>query len=122
MASDDRSTPEHPENLENLDHPAHPAHPAHPGVSVRRDDERSRYEIAVDGAIIGFADFVDQGDVVVFPHTVVDPARRGQGFAPLLVQAALDDVRAAGRTVVPACWYVRQFIETHPAYEDLLAA
>jgi predicted GNAT family acetyltransferase len=91
-----------------------------PDVAVHRRDDRSRYEIEVDGAVIGFADFEARGDAVVFPHTVIDPSRRGQGFAPVLVRAALDDVRAAGRTVVPACWYVRQFIDAHPAYADLV--
>jgi uncharacterized protein len=38
------------------------------------------------------------------------------------VRHALDDVRAAGRTVIPTCWYVAQFIDEHPEYEDLLAA
>jgi predicted GNAT family acetyltransferase len=88
---------------------------------VTRDDERSRYELTVDGVAVGFADFVIEGDRVVVPHTVIDPARRGQGLAAVLVGAALDDIRSSGRTVVPTCWYVAEFIEAHHAYRDLLA-
>jgi len=91
-------------------------------VAVRRRDDSSRYEITLDGQVVGFADYVEEGDVVVFPHTVVDPARRGEGLAAILVGGALDDVRATGRRVVPACSYVRQFIDSHPAYQDLLEA
>jgi predicted GNAT family acetyltransferase len=57
----------------------------------------------------------------VFPHTVIDPARRGHGLGAELVAGALDDVRARGATVVPTCWYVARFIDEHPAYRDLLA-
>lgn len=90
--------------------------------TVRRDDERSRYELLIDGSVVGFADFHLDGDLVVMPHTVVDPARRGQGLASVLVRAALDDVREQGRSVVPACWYVAQFLDEHPEYADLRAA
>ncbi len=38
----------------------------------------------------------------------------------MLVGGALDDLRAAGRQVVPSCWYVREFIDEHEEYADLL--
>jgi predicted GNAT family acetyltransferase len=90
-------------------------------TQVTRDDRRSRYELTVDGSTVGIADFVVQGDRVVMPHTVIDPTRRGQGLAAVLVAEALDDIRSSGRTVVPTCWYVAEFIEAHPEYGDLLA-
>jgi predicted GNAT family acetyltransferase len=88
---------------------------------VRRNDERRRYELEVDGQLVGVADYVLDGDVVILPHTEIDRSRRGQGLGAVLVQGALDDVRAQGRTVVPSCWYVREFIEGHPDQADLLA-
>jgi uncharacterized protein len=88
---------------------------------VRRDDERGRYELLVDGEVVGIADFVLRGELVVMPHTEIVRDRRGQGLGAILVQGALDDVRAAGRTVVPACWYVGEFVREHPDYADLIA-
>lgn len=103
-----------------------PAPAGQPDVVVRRHEDHGRYEIEVDGRLVGFADFVEQGQgpgsVVVFPHTVIDPAHRGEGLGAQLVQAALDDMRSRGRLVAPACWYVREFIGSNPAYQDLLAA
>jgi predicted GNAT family acetyltransferase len=90
-------------------------------TEVRRNEERDRYELVVDGNLAGVADYVVNGDVVVLPHTEIDPARRGHGLGAVLVQAALDDVRAQGRTVVPTCWYVREYIDLHPDQADLLA-
>lgn len=88
---------------------------------VRRNDERDRYELVVDGHLVGVADYRVDGDVVTLPHTEIDPAQRGRGLGAILVQGALDDVRAQGRTVVPTCWYVREYIDLHPDEADLLA-
>ncbi len=88
---------------------------------VRRNDERQRYELVVDGDLVGIADFTVEGDAVVLPHTEIDPSRRGGGLGAVLVKGALDDVRAQGRSVVPACWYVREYLELHPEDADLLA-
>ena len=52
---------------------------------------------------------------------MIDRERRGHGLGAVLVQAALDDVRTTHRTVVPVCWYVERFIDTHSGYADLLA-
>ena len=90
-------------------------------TDVRRNDERDRYELVVDGDLAGVADYVDNGDVVVLPHTEIDAARRGHGLGAVLVQGVLDDVRAQGRTVIPTCWYVREYLELHPEQADLLA-
>jgi predicted GNAT family acetyltransferase len=89
---------------------------------VRDDAERSRYEILVDGDVVGFADYHVDGTTWTFPHTVIQPALRGRGLGAELVRAALDDVRRAGGRVVPLCWYVAEFIDAHPDYGDLLAA
>lgn len=91
-------------------------------LQVRKDEVRSRYELVEDGdAVIGVAEYRVQGDVVVFDHTVIDEDRRAQGLAAVLVQGALDDVRRSGRRVVPVCWYVGQFMDTHSGYADLAA-
>ena len=90
-------------------------------LTVRKDEARSRYELLDGGAVVGFADYRVQDGAVVFHHTVIDRERRGHGLGAVLVQAALDDVRTTHRRVVPVCWYVDRFIDTHTGYADLLA-
>jgi len=91
-------------------------------IDVRNNEAESRYEIFVDDEFRGFADYHDNGEAIVFPHTVVEPRYRGNGLGAELVRAALDDVRRLGRPVVAQCWYVAEFIDEHPEYRDLLAA
>lgn len=88
---------------------------------VVHDPDRSRYLLRAGGEIIGVADYRDRGDALVFHHTEIDRSRRGHGLGGTLVRGALDDVRARGRTVVPTCWFVAEFVDLHPEYADLLA-
>lgn len=89
---------------------------------VRDNPQQGRYEILDGGQVVGIADYRVVGDRVLFPHTEVEPSRRGQGVGAVLVRGALDDVRRQGRSVVAQCWYVAQFIDENPGYADLVAA
>jgi predicted GNAT family acetyltransferase len=89
---------------------------------IRRNEAASRYELVVDGLVVSFADFRDDGTRVVLPHTVTFPEFQGNGYAARVVRRALDDARASGKTVIPRCWFVAQFIDDNPEYHDLLAA
>jgi predicted GNAT family acetyltransferase len=96
-------------------------HPSAIGPIVVDNRDAHRYEVLLDGEVVGFADYVERGDRVELPHTVIDRSMRGRGLAAILVERVLDDVRDSGRTVVPTCWYVAQFIDGHPDYADLVA-
>ena len=91
------------------------------GSTVHWVEERSRYELSVDGTVVGLAEVEVVGALRVFPHTVVDPAHRGKGYAALLVEGALAHVAAQGATVRPDCWYVAQYLEDHPEWGHLRA-
>ena len=91
-------------------------------VQTTDNAEEQRYEARVDGGLAGFAQYRVEGDRVVFTHTEVDDAYEGQGVGSSLARAALDDVRASGRSVVPECEFIRGWIDKHPAYADLVAA
>lgn len=91
-------------------------------VQTTDNAEAQRYEARVDGGLAGFAQYRVEGDRVVFTHTEVDDAYEGQGVGSSLARAALDDVRASGRSVVPECEFIRGWIDKHPAYADLVAA
>ncbi len=87
-------------------------------TSLAHNMVANRYELSVDGEVASFAEYFDDGDVVVFPHTVTAPRFRGNGFAERVVRFALDDVRQRGKHVVASCWFVAEFIAEHPEYGD----
>jgi predicted GNAT family acetyltransferase len=90
-------------------------------VEVTNNADQGRYELRIDGRLAGVADYLKEGDTVVFPHTEIDASMRGQGLGAQLVRAALDDMRPTGASIVPSCWYVAQFITENPEYADMVA-
>ena len=90
-------------------------------AKVRNAEDRSRYELVADGEIVAIADYADHGDVVVLPHTEVARHLRNQGLGAKVVQGALDDLRNRGKRIVPACWYVREFIDSNEENAELVA-
>jgi predicted GNAT family acetyltransferase len=89
-------------------------------VEVRHDKSASQYTILEDDRPVGFAAYDVTGNDIAFTHTEVDPREQGKGYAAILVQHALDDVRATSSLrVVPACSYVEHFVQKHAEYEEL---
>lgn len=81
-------------------------------ITVTRGDDR--YEIRVDGTVAGYTLFrPDAEGRLVFPHTMVDPAYKGQGLGSILVGRAMADEAARGETVVPVCPFVQRYLRGH---------
>lgn len=81
---------------------------------------RTRFEIALDGAVVGFAQYHRRPGTIAFIHTEIDPGHEGEGLGGTLVRAALDAARAEGAGVLPFCPFVRGFIDGHREYADLV--
>jgi predicted GNAT family acetyltransferase len=90
-------------------------------IEVENRPELGRYQIYADGKLVGHAVYRIDGSEVAIVHTEIEPSVEGHGLGTRLVEAALDDIRAAGRSVAPFCPFVRSFIATHPEYLDLVA-
>ncbi|WP_066943496.1 GNAT family N-acetyltransferase [Microtetraspora fusca] len=92
----------------------------HTEPRVVDDPEAGRFEITVEGKVVGFADYRRRGSRISFTHTEIDPAYGGRGLGSTLVRGALDASRTAGLSVLPYCPFVRDYIARHPGYLDLV--
>ena len=90
------------------------------GITVTDNQRAARYELDVDGERAGFLTYRTAPGAITLLHAEVDPEREREGLGTRLVADALDDARARGLTVRPVCPFVAAFIETHPAYADLV--
>jgi uncharacterized protein len=88
---------------------------------VRDNAGDLRYELDVDGQVVGEILYRRTRDRIALVHTEVSPAVEGRGLAGRLVAGALEDIRARGLHVVPICPFVRAYIRRHPEYDELVA-
>jgi predicted GNAT family acetyltransferase len=93
-----------------------------PEVTIRQNTERQRFEAVVDDKVAGFITYDVTEDAVDLRHTVVKPQFEGQGLGSVLVRTTLEQIRDAGKKVIPTCPFVRAYLERHPEWDSLRAS
>ena len=88
---------------------------------VRDAAERHRFELTVDGELVGFVQYRRREGVLDLIHTEVPPEHEGKGYGSVLARWILDHCRAEGLKVIPSCPYIAAFLARHPEYDDLVA-
>jgi len=88
-------------------------------MTPRHEPDHQRFTLPTTPASV--LDYQLGGDHVVFTHTGVPSAYQGQGLAARLAEAGLQWARAQGLKVVPACSYIRSYIQRHPEWQNLVA-
>jgi predicted GNAT family acetyltransferase len=87
---------------------------------VRDNPEQQRFELETPAGL-AVAEYRRAGDVLTVFHTEVPPALRGQGIGEKLVRGVLDEIRRRELKVVPRCWFVKEFLASHPEYRDVMS-
>ena len=92
-------------------------------ISVVDAKERSRYEaLDAGGNLMGFVEYSLHTGVISFLHVETLPDFRGRGVAGRIAVKSLDDARALGLRVKPACPFYQDYLAKHPEYADLVDA
>lgn len=87
--------------------------------AVTHAKAKHRFELEDEGGT-AFVTYLLEGKKITFTHTIVPEELEGRGVGSKLVRGALNEARERGLKVVPACSFVRHYIETHEEYRDLL--
>ncbi|MBY4127652.1 N-acetyltransferase [Rhodococcus fascians] len=91
------------------------------GAEVEITQQADRFTVSVEGAQVGFTEFVDdEAGRRIFFHTEVDAAYGGRGLATILVQQALDATRSDAKRIVPICPLVEAFVGKHSEFDDIV--
>ena len=84
--------------------------------------ERERFEARDEtGALAGVVTYQMTGPIIIYTHTQVTPEFEGQGAGSVLARAVMDDAKARGRTVVPMCPFLAEWLDKHPEYNAIVA-
>ena len=91
-------------------------------IEIRREDaaKGERYVTEIEGheAELTFTDFNNKR---VTDYTGVPKELGGRGIGIKLVKRAVEDAREDGKQIIPTCWFVRQQIERHDEWQDVLS-
>jgi uncharacterized protein len=93
-----------------------------PPPEIVDEPDAGRFTIKVDGRRAGYSTYRRHEGKIAFRHTEIDPEFEGQGLGGQLVKASLEQAREEGATVLPFCPFVREYIERHPDWLDLVPA
>jgi uncharacterized protein len=87
---------------------------------VKHLPEESRFEIEL-GEKTSYLDYHLSGNIMTYIHAYTPPEYRGKGIAAQVAKYALDYARDHNLKIIPQCPYVRDYVEAHREYQDLLA-
>ncbi|SUD92268.1 GNAT family N-acetyltransferase [Psychrobacter phenylpyruvicus] len=88
-------------------------------INITQNTDKNCFETTING-YTGFISYQDQGDSIVYDHTIVPAELGGQGVGTALVKHALDYARRENKKVVPQCSFVASYIDKHVEYQDLV--
>ena len=90
-------------------------------IELEDNGAKGRYVVkGPDGAEAEMT-FTKVGDhQLIIDHTEVPDAFRGQGVGARLVTQAVEDARAAGKTIIPLCPFAAAQFRRHPEWADVL--
>ena len=87
-------------------------------VSDRASEHR--YEIAIDGEVLGFTLYRSRPGLIAFIHTAVDARHEGEGLGIEADRGRPRRRALRGLAVVPFCPFVKGYIARHREYVDLV--
>jgi predicted GNAT family acetyltransferase len=92
-----------------------------PQMRVAEQPEARRFELCVDGEVVGQAEYelMDDGTMVL-THVVVLPRYEGRGYGTELTRGVLDAARQKGISLLPVCSFARAYVRRNPEYADLV--
>ncbi len=89
-------------------------------TSIVNNADLRQVQLRVDGELAGCLTYELTGNAVAFTEIDTDLRRAGQGLGVVLVRSALDAARGDGLSVLPVSPFVRDFIQRHPVYLELV--
>ncbi|SKA25856.1 DUF5996 family protein [Consotaella salsifontis] len=90
--------------------------------TVEKDEGPSKgvYRLTIDGHRAEMTYSVAGEKLIIIDHTEVPDALRGKGVGQRLVERAVMDARASGRSILPLCPFAKATLDKRPEWQDVL--
>ncbi len=93
-------------------------------MDIRHEESGSkgRYFYSAEGGPLAEMTYSVAGSaMIIIDHTEVPEAYRGQGVGQALVLRAVEDMRRAGKKIMPLCPFAAAQFRRHPDWQDVLS-
>lgn len=85
--------------------------------------DASRYTLHRGSDLVSALDYNDDGRTVALTRAYTVPTFRGHGYAGEVVERAVAELEQRGdRQIIPVCWYVAEWFESHPERAGILTS
>lgn len=92
-----------------------------PEIRLEDNGSKGRYFIRTPAGEEAEMTFTKVGErQIIIDHTEVPDVFRGQGAGLRLVTRAVEEARAAGKTIIPLCPFAAAQFRRHPEWADVL--
>ncbi|WP_411700863.1 GNAT family N-acetyltransferase [Conyzicola sp.] len=85
------------------------------------ETDANRYALRDGDELLAVLDYSSNGHAISLTRAFTSPAHRGRGLAAEVVEYAVNDIeKTSTLRIVPMCWYVGEWFDTHPERSALL--
>lgn len=83
----------------------------------------NRFELVVDGNVVGFCAYSVSGNTVTITHTEIGKEHAGKGYGSALAKQVLGQLKANNQKLDPKCEFIAGYVQKkQPEYDSLLAS
>lgn len=87
---------------------------------VVNDKQGSRFVLEVEGNEV-YVLYAENKETIDLYSTFTPHKLRGKGLAAVVVKTVLEYAKEKNLKVIPACWYVKRFLEKHTEFQHLVS-
>ena len=89
-------------------------------VKVEQSDTSGRYYYQSEGRPEAELTFSKTGrTMIIVDHTDVPEAYKGEGIGLVLLTQVVEDMRSAGKKIIPLCPFANAQFHKHPEWQDV---
>lgn len=90
------------------------------GIKLEESETGGRYFYQAENGPIAELTFSKTGKtMIIIDHTEVPEAYKGQGIGLLLLSRVIEDMRSAGKKIIPLCPFANAQFHKHPDWKDV---
>jgi uncharacterized protein len=89
--------------------------------AVKHDKNSQKFTLTHGGHVSELNYREVKEGVLEYFSTHTHPESRGLGIAGKITQAALEYAQQKKYKVIPTCWYVAEYLQKHPEFQNLKA-